>query len=167
MGPIHQLARLWHDACLRVPQRWRRPLLAAACSAALGFLIGAGLSDAALETTPTAAASIPEIPCEQQTWPYLSSTCLHQPPQPARGHPGTVRVISLDRDAPRTAYVYPEAPKAAAAKSKRPAATREVPTEGRDRRSDQRRAAPQRETARSQSAYRAYGYSPGSGPWRR
>ena len=164
MRPTQQFACLWQDACLRTPVRWRRAILAAAGSLAIGSLIGAAWSGAVPQTTSVAvpettsatAGSIPEGSCQRQTWPYLSAACVERS---GTADGPKVRVISLDRDAPSNAYVYPEAPKSVVAKSKRPAASRETKTEGRGQRSTKRRAAPQREARPPDSAYRAYGYS--------
>ena len=120
-------------------------------------VIGAGLSTASIEPTQKPEiADVPALPCQQQTWPYISNTCL-QADKPASGAPGrAVRQISIDRDSPRTVYLYPEAPKPAPAKAKRSTA----PTKA-DRRAERRpakRAAPQRQPA--DNGYQAYGYRP-------
>jgi len=175
MRPADQFVRLWEDARLRMPAGWRRAILALVASVALGALIGASgsligaslsggtlkttPSAAALDSTPTSAAAIPESRCQEEVWPYLSKDCLHQPDRNAAKPPAGARVISLDRDAPSTVFIYPEKPKSAGAKPKRPAASREAKTEKRGQPKAERRAAPQRNATPADDPYRAYGYS--------
>ncbi len=165
MHPVRELARLWHDARLRMQLRGRRATLVVASSVALGLgtLIGAGLSGASIEPAATTAAFVPEtsLPATNLALPDRDLPAAAQ----TAGEPGKVRVISLDRDAPAAAYVYPAAPKAPAAKSTRPAASRQAQSDRRDQRSS-RRPAPQREAA-PPSAYRAYGYDSRQDPRRR
>jgi hypothetical protein len=165
MRQAEQFARLFQDACRAVPPQWRHAAIGATGAAALALLVGTALPGTTLKAAPTATASgTPERPCREQTWPNLSGACLQQP-DAATGSARHVRVIPLDRDSPNTVYVYAEAPKAAPAKTKRPAASQDARTEGRSQRTNQRRVAPQRETAPSRDAYQTYGAGPRAG-WR-
>jgi hypothetical protein len=160
MRPVDHLSRLWGVLLLRVPYRWRQAALAIVGGLALGSLIGAGLSGASIESqTSTSLASAPlETPCQQQTWPYLTTTCLQGPAE----RPREVRLLPSGRDAPATVYLYPETPKpkAATAKSKRTAASDKAKPNKRSQSPSNRDAAPQRSAPSPGSAYRAYGYAP-------
>lgn len=102
MRPLDELARLWNDARSRLQNGWAPrsawiwPLVAAA-GGALVVLIGAGpqgtASNATVATPPVEASSA----CAEQTWPYLSDTCLQRSgPAGPRPTARQVRVLNYE-----------------------------------------------------------------------
>jgi hypothetical protein len=56
-----------------------------------------GPTPAAVQESPASDVT-PARPCDQQTWPYLDASCL----KAGTGHPRQVRLLSTDRDVPRS-----------------------------------------------------------------
>ena len=178
MRLLDELARLWNDTLLRMPQAqwvrvpWSWPLVAAA-GAALLTLVGTSSSQVTTESTDqnVTVAAAPSASCQQQTWPYLGDQCL-QRDQGATAPPAKpVRVIQPDEAMAKAAIGATEwtrrathGPNQQPTKQK----TGRQKDHERDRtvtvrsgRRDRRDAAPQRVyVVPSDSAYRAYGYAP-------
>jgi hypothetical protein len=103
MPPLDEFARLWNDTRSRMQPSlsshaaWSWPLAAAAGSAML-TLIGTSSpgvpteSQSSLPATPVAVHSA----CQEQTWPYLSDTCLQRDRTAVAQAGAQVRVLSYE-----------------------------------------------------------------------
>ena len=178
MRPLDELARLWNDTRLRMPQAsWMQvPWLWPVAAAAGGVLLTLAATSAsqvqsASDADPATVASTSSVDCQGQTWPYLSDDCL-QRDQGANGRPVTpVRVIQPDpamakaaigaTEWTRRATPWPhqstprQTQKTHRQKDQEPDRSRTVTI-----RSGRDRAPPRVYVVPSDSAYRAYGYVP-------
>lgn len=77
----NEIARLWNDTCIRI--RMHRygavGVVATAGVIAMTLLLGAGLSGAAIVSSPPPTRQAPQPDqCHEQTWPYLTAPCLRR-----------------------------------------------------------------------------------------
>ena len=153
-----ELARLWNDTRLRI-EYCPRPVSLAVVSGAAGLaLIGTALSWPA--TNPAApenqSRGVQANLCQEQTWPYLTGSCVRQESAPTPGD-RAVRVIPIM--AGSSAGATPWTPKGTAHTSKRVLASQERPLSATSQNGrHSRQAAPRRRAeGPMDDAFRAYG----------